>query len=248
MAKAPMWREKLYAIFFELAEFNLQFEREWKDLQIQHLQKLLALGEKPDPGLWQQTHHEFERKAQELLDRKTVQLVEINQRYLPGPIPYDPLAYSYLAIRPGELPDDAENLAAYIHWERHGESLQATTEKDQHGDMEAYRKLARTGEDFRRVTFKKGGVKPFQGDEIHRQLLELILCFEKERLTADELAECLDRYCVCGKDHDAGAARKQMKRLRKDLQESSRVLRVETQNECPNGPPEQNDPKKRSTT
>lgn len=153
------------------------------------------------------------------------------------------MAYSYLEIRPGETPDEADNLFAYIHWSRHHESARATTARDQQGDIDAYRKLARTGEDFRRVTFKKGRIKPFQGDVIHRQLLELILCFENERLTAEELPECLDKYCVCGRIHDASAAIKQMRRLRKELEASVAVQKVEMQ--TVNAPlPGHNKPKK----
>lgn len=108
MRKRASWREKLYPIFFELAEFNLQFEREWKDMQIKHLKRLLALGKSPDPELWQEASREFQAKGQELLDEKTEQLGEINRRHLPGPIAYNPLAYSYLEIRAGEPPDEAE--------------------------------------------------------------------------------------------------------------------------------------------
>jgi chromosome segregation and condensation protein ScpB len=64
---------------------------------------------------------------------------------------------------------------------------------------------------------RKGPIKPFQREVTHRQLLEMILCFELDPLTAEELAECLDEYCVCGKTHDAGAARKQYARLKKEL-------------------------------
>lgn len=218
MGKRTDWRTKLYPIFFELAEFNLQFEREWKKIQTEHLEALLALGKKPNPELWKKSSQEFRAKTQDLVDKTMQQFIEIDKRHRPDPIQYNPIAYSYLEIPTDQSPDEAYNLAAYIHFSRHGESLRAASAKDEQGDIKAWQRIARTGEDFRRTVHNKGGIKPFQGDEIHRQLLEIILCFEKERLTAEELAEWLDRYCACGRDHDASAARKQLARLRKELE------------------------------
>ena len=141
-------------------------------------------------------------------------LVEINQRY-PNPS-YNPLAYSYLDLGPGSSAD-ADNIFAYVHWMRHHESVPATVSGDVDGDMKAYRRLVRTGEDYRRIAHKKGPLKPFQGDTVHRQFLELMLCFEIKPLTAEERADCADAYCACGKTHDPDALKKQFGRLKLEL-------------------------------
>ena len=53
---------------------------------------------------------------------------------------------------------------------------------------------------------------------VHRQLLELVTCYEHKRLTAEELAQCFDKYCGCEKEnHDADALRKMRDRFEVEL-------------------------------
>lgn len=170
---------------------------------------------RPEARLRESIATEFRKRTEKLelgLDEK---LVEINRRY---PIlSYNPLAYSYLDLNPGS---SADNLFAYLHWMRHRESLPATVSGDADGDIKAYRKLVRTGEDYRRIAHKKGPLKPFQGDTVHRQFLELLLCYEIKPLTAEERADCADAYCACGETHDPDALKKQFARLKLELMAS----------------------------
>src|SRR6266852_2794689 len=107
-------------------------------------------------------------------------------------------------------------------------SLYYRTVEDAEGSIKGWRKIARTAEDWRRIVHKKGPIKPFQGDTIHRQLLELILCFELELLTEEERAACADAYCACGRIHDAKALRRQFTRLKRDLQNSAKLAGLDT--------------------
>lgn len=182
-------------------------------MQLECRQGLKRLGQKATAQLRDEVVSRLREKADELMIKFDEKLVEINQRY-PQP-PYNSLAYSYLDTRPGPPTDD---LVPYLHWMRHKESLQRTEAEDAKGDIKAWRRLARTAEDQRRIVYSKGPIKPFQGDTVHRQLLELILCFEIERLTAEERADCADAHCACGKTHDADALKKQAARLKSDLQ------------------------------
>lgn len=68
---------------------------------------------------------------------------------------------------------------------------------------------------------KKGPIKRFQGDVVHRQLLEMLLCFETAPMTKEERADCADAFCACGKTHDPDALDKQRRRLKKQLQASA---------------------------
>ena len=52
---------------------------------------------------------------------------------------------------------------------------------------------------------------------MHRQFLELVLCYEIEPLTADERADCADAFCACGGIHDPDALKKQLARLKLEL-------------------------------
>jgi hypothetical protein len=142
------------------------------------------------------------------------QLVEINRRY--KPIPYNPLAYSYLTLDPS-IPD-SEGIREYLHFHRHGEALRVTEKRDAEGDIKAWDKIARTERDVRILSMGKGPIKPFQEDPGHRQLLQLVICYERERLTAEELAQCFDRYCACGKmNHETDALRKMRHRFEAEL-------------------------------
>jgi len=210
------WRDKLQPIFNELAELNRQFEIELARIQLERKKVLKTLGSRAPADLRAEQMRRFEEKINELYNQMSWKLVEIDRRF--GSHAYNPVAYSYFDFA-NEEPD--KEFPAYLHWLRHRESLQTTVARDNEGDIAAYRKLTRTGEDLRRIAHKKGPIKPFQGDVIHRQLLELILCYEIKPLTAEERAECMDHYCSCGKTHDADALKKQWARLKKELQASA---------------------------
>jgi len=131
-------------------------------------------------------------------------------------MPYNPIAYSYFTLEPPMT--DSEGIREYLHFHRHGESLRVTESKDAQGDIKAWDKIARTEKDFRILAFKKGPITPFQEDVVHRQLLQLVICFESERLTAEELVQCFDKFCACGKEnHDADALRKMRDRFEAEL-------------------------------
>jgi hypothetical protein len=212
------WRNKLHPAFFELAPLNYQFEIDWKKIELECRQELERLGRNASAELRNKVVTQLNDKADKLITKLDKKLLEINQRY--PELPHNPLAYSYLDPRYGQPADD---LVVYLHWMRHGESLQRTEAEDAKGDLKAWRKLARTAEDQRRIVHKKGPIKAFQGDTVHRQLLELILCFEIKPLTAEERAACVDAYCACGKIHDADALKKQYMRLKRELENSTRA-------------------------
>jgi len=212
--KKRNWRDKLHPTFFELAEVNRKFEVKWKQIQLECKRELETLGPRAPAELREKVVSRLQKKSTELMTEVEKQLVEINRRY--PQLSYNPLAYSHADFSPGQSAVD--EFVSYLHWMRHRESLQTTSANDARGDITAWRKLARTGEDFRRIAYKKGSIKSFQGDTVHRQLLELILCFEVEPLTAEERAECVDHYCACGETHDADALKKQYARLRRELQ------------------------------
>lgn len=233
------WHSKFPAVFFELAELNREFECRWAQIQIEGYQALKALGSTYSEEQRAQLNKQFEEKAGALMEDIERKLVEIDRRN--RPMPYNPLAFSYLELSRRDLDGQAYNFAALMHWFRHGESLPVAVAKDSAGDLSAYKRLTRTGEDVRRVLYRQAPIKSFQGDEVHRQLLELILCFQIEPLTAEELAECLDQYCACGKFHEVSAARKQFARLKRKLEAAASFAAQQGKEKGKSAPPESNE-------
>ena len=159
-------------------------------------------------------------RRDKLLEWMEKQVIDTNNRY--GSLPESPLCYPYLTDLPKKMPGDEQEkvgLVQVLHWERHGESLSDTMEADAKGDINAWRRISRTAEDWRRIEFKKGGIKPFQGNMYHSDLMEIGLSFASgiEELTSEELADCFEVYCPCGKTHDADALKKQRARVIKVL-------------------------------
>jgi len=208
------WRAKLHAVFFELAESNKEFEHRLAELLRKAKEGLSSAGLLDAPQTRKRAEECFSRGIADLNEWFEERLKDINQRYTP--MPYNPLAFRYLTL---DTPiSDRQGIAEYLHFHRHGEALRVTAVDDEQGDLEAYDKIARTGRELRQVLHGKGPIKPFQENPIHRQLLQILICFEKEALTAEESAECFDRFCGCGKEnHDPDGLRKMRNRLEAEL-------------------------------
>jgi hypothetical protein len=205
------WKKKLHSVFFELAELNQEFERRWAKMQDAWKREREA-ARKADAS--KKITARVAKETSQLEKWYEEKLADINRRHTP--IPYNPIAYSYFTLDPPI--SDLEGIRDYLHFHRHGESLRATETKDAQGDLDAWDKISRTERDFRILAFGKGTITPFQEDAVHRQLLQLVICYEHERLTAEELAQCFDKYCACGKEnHDTDALRKMRDRFEVEL-------------------------------
>jgi hypothetical protein len=200
-------------VFFELAEVNRQFEKRWAKLQTESRRELKAAGPK-GPGLQKEISTHFVMETRKLDRWFEDRLVDINRRYTP--VPYNPVAYSYLTLDPPT--SDSAGIREYLHFHRHGEPLRVTETKDAQGDLNAWDKISRTERDVRILALGEGPIARFQEDVVHRQLLQIVICYETERLIAEELAQCFDKYCACGKEnHDADALRKMRDRFEAEL-------------------------------
>lgn len=205
------WRNKLYDVFFEVADLNRQFEKQWSQLQNERSEKLKTTR---SPHRRNEVVSRFNQGVAQLNQWFEQRLIDINKRYTP--VPHNPLAYSYLTL---DTPvSDSENFREYLHFHRHGESLQASATKNAQGDSKSLDRLYRTEKDFRILAFGKGKIQPFPEDVVHRQLLQSVISYERERLTAEELAQCFDKYCACEKEnHEPDTLRKMRGRFEREL-------------------------------
>lgn len=207
------WEKKLYPVFFPLAELNREFERRWAKMQESWKQEKEAAARTGSTDRQNELAARVQRETKELSAWQDEQLLDIDRRF--RPIPYNPIAYKYLTLDP---PISEEGIREYLHFHRHGESLQVTKTKDAQGDLNAWDKISRTERDYRRLAYGKGPIASFQEDMVQRQLLELVTSFESERLTAEELSECFDKYCACRKrTHDMDSLRKMRDRIEAEL-------------------------------
>jgi hypothetical protein len=138
------WRNKLYAVFFELANVNRELEKRWAQLQNECRQGSGVAGPAASPMVRNEIVSRFREGAAQLERWFDEQLGDINKRYTP--IPYNPIAYSYFTL---DSPmSDSDGLRQYLHFHRHGESLEMTKAKDDQGDIEAWDKIAARKETF----------------------------------------------------------------------------------------------------
>ncbi len=182
-------------------------------------EKILAeLGPRPDQDSLAKLAAHTQNVRNIIQQQFDAKLIKINARF--GHLPENPLTYPWLRLArrlpPGEQ-REATGIVEWFHSERHGEPLGKTLERENSGDLEAFHMVQHTQEDLFRIGHGKGLSTKFQGDPHHRDLLQLLLCFGGEKLTAEELADCFEEHCPCEKEHDPDALKKQRARLVKEL-------------------------------
>ncbi len=106
----------------------------------------------------------------------------------------------------------------WLCWRRTGQPLAMLLSEEKAGNLEAHAKVVRVRDDFWRAVHGRGPVAPFKGNSDHSEIIELGSNLGLNKLTDEELADCFDEFCTCGKAHDADALKKQRARVRKQLQ------------------------------
>jgi len=208
------WRAKLRPVFFEIAPVMKVFERRYREITTRREQQIRSVPES-DIDARRKIDVPARAELDKLLEWCSSQLAMINERH-PN-MPFNPVADAYLYPAVDEH-DTADPFTRYLHWRRHRRSLTMTLREYTRGSLEAVTEMARTAQDRVRVLVRREKIKPFQGDEVHRQFLTLIIMFEQQALTAEERANCADEYCGCEQvEHDVDALRKQYARLKREL-------------------------------
>jgi hypothetical protein len=118
-------------------------------------------------------------------------------------------------------PSPQEKLEQALDWfflKRNRTPRWLAQEKEKEGDLKAHKQLVRANDEFWSLTNGHGPVAPFKVDQAHSDLLELGLHLGLKVLSSEELADCFDEICACGRSHDADALKKQRSRVLKDLE------------------------------
>jgi hypothetical protein len=114
--------------------------------------------------------------------------------------------------------DNLMGILEWLCWRRYKQPLSALAAEEKAGNLEAHKKVHRLKDDLWRLLHKRGLIEPFKGNSRHSELMELGLNLGLDTLTDEELADCFDEFCKCGKDHDPDALKKQRARVRKQLE------------------------------
>jgi len=113
--------------------------------------------------------------------------------------------------------DNLTGILEWLCWRRFGQPLAILVAEDKAGNLEAHNKVHRLRDDLWHLVHGRGPIEPFKGNSRHSEIMELGLSLGLDALTDEELADCFDEFCTCGKAHDADALKKQRARVRKYL-------------------------------
>jgi hypothetical protein len=162
-----------------------------------------------------------EKRAEEV--RKILSLSSHQRRELSTRHPDNPpgTPWGQVMVTGYMSPSPEEKLEQVLDWfffKRNRTPRWLALEKEKEGDLRAHKQLVRANDEFWRLINGHGPVTPFKVDQAHTDLLELGLHLGLKVLSAEELADCFDEVCACGKSHDADALKKQRSRVLKDLE------------------------------
>jgi hypothetical protein len=165
------------------------------------VQAIKKVGPNPPPKI-----------AQRIEGRLFSKLQEIWIQYPDLKSPTTGLLYS-------SSPDLRLNDVEHLHWRRHGKLLHQDRARVHADDLDAFGRVNRTMNDY--VAWRRGQyVKDFKIDPDHWTLLEMGFDFGLNDLSAEELADCFDALCPCGRSHDADALKKQRSRLKSAIKKA----------------------------
>lgn len=117
---------------------------------------------------------------------------------------------------PPTASDRAKGELSWLHWNRFRIPLWQDAIKARF-NVEASKRITHTISDYDDRRSNPHWQPKFRIDLDHSAIFELGLTLGLERLTEEELANCFDSVCPCGRTHSADAIRKQRDRLIADL-------------------------------
>jgi hypothetical protein len=114
--------------------------------------------------------------------------------------------------------DNVTGIAEWLSWRRFGQPLTTLVAEEKAGNLDAHHKVSRLRDDLWHLAHRRGPIEPFKGNSRHSEIMELGLNLGLAKLTAEELTDCFDEFCRCGKDHDPDALKKQRTRVHNQLE------------------------------
>jgi hypothetical protein len=187
---------------------------------------LLSVEKRGRQKSWKQKVHpafleivRIYRNSQETLSGSDPHQIARNAQKLRAQVSQtrEDLLKRYPKLRPGSR-DNLTGILEWLCWRRYGQPLAILVVEDKAGNLEAHNKVRRLRDDLWHLVHGRSPIEPFKGNSHHSEIMELGLSLGLDALTDEELADCFDEFCACGKAHDADALKKQRARVRKSLQ------------------------------
>jgi len=193
------WKKKVHPVFIEIAAMYS------------------ALAEAQDQPQGEERKREV-HKVLALSAQKRDELLESRSDITPGMPCFQVVDIGYLPPSPEEK---LEQVFDWFFFKRNRIPRWLEMEREKEGDLEAHNQLVRAADEFWLLRNGHGPVPSFKVDVTHSDLLVLGLHLGLSELTAEELADCFEEVCPCGKFHDADALKKQRGRLVEDVKAAS---------------------------
>jgi len=197
MSRTPAsWKQKVSPVFCEIAAMY---------------GAMTAAQQLPD----RQERAQEVRKILGLSFQKRRELFTRHPENAPGTPWQQVMATGYMPPSPEEK---LEQVLDWFFFKRNRTPRWLALEKEKEGNLKAHKQLVRAKDEFWRMLNGHGRVPRFKVDQFHTDLLELGLHLGLKVLSSEELADCFEEVCICGKFHDADALKKQRSRVLRDLE------------------------------
>ena len=120
---------------------------------------------------------------------------------------------------PGSEVSDSQYMLARLSWYRYGKTIRQLLEESQSGKERPGQQLLNVLREYEKWRFGKLDVEAqkFKVDIQHQILMMAGLDLGIDKLNPEELADCFDALCTCGRQHLAENLRKLRTRLTKAL-------------------------------
>jgi len=201
------WRQKVHPFFIEMME---QYK------QIEHLYRS---GSKEDQAKAQR----WARNPPENLLRRARELGEQFrreggvQREIAGKI----LDLDLEDPATVKEPSDEQYMLSWLSWHKYRKTWRQLQYERNRGSWRASQQILAVLRDYEKWKFNKldPNAMRFKADRLHFNLMAFGLEFGLDKLTLNELADCFDALCACGKEpHDPDNLRKLRKSILKSLE------------------------------
>ncbi len=182
------WRDKVHPFFVKLAGQHkkiVQLSRSGSEEDRQESQRLIR---NPPPEIVEEAQRagdEFRRSGKKI-DSSVSAIFMIDDRF--------PAATDI---------SDEDYMLAWFAWNRYGKTFKQLLEEDRKGVRQSSMRVLTVSRDYQHWRYRELDPEKakFKLDREHQVLIQYGLAFGVESLSAEELADCFNELCPCGKTH-----------------------------------------------